>query len=227
MVRNLWAYWHLEIDIKTADLLAFLGVGVLSRESECAQGVDKFHHCGCSEVWWSSGPENTEGRMDDACSCMESGRKHSGLLKVEAKKDQIFSVLSRRTVKPPLPFPLTLALGSSLSHKWKCRPGSEWGLTKGQISLSFLLVWFFSGSGQVLAKENIQFKALRKDIESQFEGGGRGCKRKGTGVGRHSQQTGFQTWSTFFSTMNCAAVEQPSSQGPRLWAGTGDPSVLS
>ena len=78
--------------------------------------------------------------MYDACSCMESGRKPSGLLKVEAKKDQIFSVLGRRTVKPPLPFPLTLAPGFSLGHKWESRPGSEWGLTKGQISLSLLLV---------------------------------------------------------------------------------------
>ena len=40
-------------------------------------------------------------------------------------------------------------------------------------------------------------------------------------------QTSFQTRSTLFSTMNCAAVEQSSPQGPRLWAGTGDPSVLS
>ena len=37
----------------------------------------------------------------------------------------------------------------------------------------------------------------------------------------------FSNMKHIFSTMNCAAVEQPSSQEPRLWAGTGDPSVLS
>lgn len=40
-------------------------------------------------------------------------------------------------------------------------------------------------------------------------------------------QTSFLTRSTFFSAINCTAVEQSSPQGPRLWAGTGDPSVLS
>lgn len=36
----------------------------------------------------------------------------------------------------------------------------------------------------------------------------------------------FQNRSTFSSTMTCNAAEQFSPQGQRLWAGSGDLSVL-
>lgn len=55
---------------------------------------------------------------------MESSGKHSGLLKVREESDQIFSVLSRKTINVSILFPLTPAPTSSLTHKWESRPGS-------------------------------------------------------------------------------------------------------
>lgn len=60
---------------------------------------------------------------------------------------------------------------------------------------------------------------LRVEIEGE--------KEKEWGRVVSHMQMCFQTRSTFSSTMNCDAVKQSSPQGHKLWAGSGDPSVLS
>lgn len=76
--------------------------------------------------------------------------------KMIARWDQLFTVSKGRMAKPSLPSPLTPATqSSSMAHTWKYEHKSEWSLPKSQIFLLSSHSHNFSGSGQVLAKENI------------------------------------------------------------------------
>lgn len=131
------------------------------------------------------------------------------------KEGSILQCPKWRRAKPTLPFPLSPAPSSSLVHKWESRPGYEWGLPKIRSLFSFLLVLLFSGSGQVLAKENICSKFLEELLKVNFSMEAKG-ERKRLEWGRHSHADRFLNKNNIFSTMNCTAVEQFRPQGPRL-----------
>lgn len=134
---------------------------------------------------------------------MESGKKHSGLLKIRAKSDQLFNALSRKTSNQPTNQPIDSFSSYSGPSLFPEQMGKQTWLAldrafqRVRSLFSFLLVWFFSGSGQVLAEENIQFKALRKAYwKSVWGWRQRVRKRTGWRGGVH-MQTHFQTRSIF------------------------------
>lgn len=175
-------------------------VEAFSKESvNMPKEVDKHHYCSFfNAVWWNSGSQNTDGRVEGACSSTVRQKTFSSF-KVRKKDGSNVQCPKRENSQATTSF--------SSDPSSKLFPGPEmgeqtwiWvGLSKGP-HLSSPSHW--PDFSLVMAKfwlKRIQFKVLRKAIESQIEGGGRGWREKGlAGEDVHNfWQTAFQTRSTF------------------------------